>query len=184
MSPAPPNCPHDAKSVLCSDACPRTCSNLNSLQACPRVCDAGCLCNEGKVLHNDACIDPELCPALSWRVEMLAGSVWTRKTTLEPKFWSSFLCVCVCVCLSVSLWGEVFFLFFFRLPAQPSAGGCVFSALQVLSVPGFFGVWFFFNCRQLLLLFLLFGLKQGCGRHSVLHSRWNVDRCGGVHQCL
>ncbi|KAK7111798.1 hypothetical protein V1264_011373 [Littorina saxatilis] len=61
----PPNCPNDAKTVQCSDACPRTCSNLNSLQPCPAVCEEGCLCNDGKVFHKEACIEPELCPRSS-----------------------------------------------------------------------------------------------------------------------
>ncbi|XP_032083371.1 alpha-tectorin-like [Thamnophis elegans] len=49
-------CPPNAYYDFCGTACPLTCANHTALIECPTMCIAGCICLEGHVLNEGACI--------------------------------------------------------------------------------------------------------------------------------
>ncbi|XP_060564132.1 BMP-binding endothelial regulator protein-like [Ruditapes philippinarum] len=56
-------CPVGSKFKKCATPCPKTCENYNKIEPCLKPCIQACQCRSGLVLHENACIAPNKCPA-------------------------------------------------------------------------------------------------------------------------
>ncbi|XP_064364124.1 SCO-spondin-like [Dromaius novaehollandiae] len=89
----PLQCDRGLEYLACGPACPQTCKNvgLELPERCETAsCLEGCFCPEGKVLHEDGCIDPSECPCYWEGTSFPSGAVLQqgcKNCTCEAGLW-------------------------------------------------------------------------------------------------
>ncbi|XP_068280828.1 IgGFc-binding protein-like isoform X2 [Nyctibius grandis] len=81
-------CPRNSHFEACGTACPATCTDANAPASCSEPCAASCQCNQGFVLHHDACVPVETCSCLH------NG----RSYKVQEEFWEDGSCQSRCRC--------------------------------------------------------------------------------------
>ncbi|XP_068790174.1 SCO-spondin-like [Struthio camelus] len=120
----PMQCERGLEYAACGPACPPTCKSfgLEPPERCATAsCLEGCFCPEGKVLHEDGCIDPSECPCYWQGTSFPAGAVvqqGCRNCTCEAGLWQ---CTAAAGCGAEARCGEAEF-------ACRASGRCVPSA--------------------------------------------------------
>uniref|UniRef100_A0A8C4TVU3 VWFD domain-containing protein n=1 Tax=Falco tinnunculus TaxID=100819 RepID=A0A8C4TVU3_FALTI len=72
----------------CGTACPATCTNPKAPTSCSKPCAASCQCDEGFVLHGEACVPAETCRCFHN----------SRSYQVHEEFWEDGSCQSRCRC--------------------------------------------------------------------------------------
>lgn len=81
-------CPKNSHFETCGTACPATCTHPKAPTSCSKPCTASCQCDEGFVLHDDACVPAESCGC----------SYNNRSYKVQEEFWEDGSCQSRCRC--------------------------------------------------------------------------------------
>lgn len=86
--PTAQKCPQNSHFETCGTACPATCAHPKAPTSCSKPCTASCQCDEGFVLHDDACVPAESCGC----------SYNDRSYKVQEEFWEDGSCQSRCRC--------------------------------------------------------------------------------------